>query len=159
MLIALAGPAFGLLAALPFWGLAELTGQRAWLAGAFYVGALNLINLAPAAPLDGAKAFGPVLGRIHPQLERAALVAIALVALAWAISRGSLLFAAVIAFGALRAFVAGGARPASRPLSLVEWAASIGLYAGVIAACAAVTLAAANGAGIGLSLFQFGGGR
>jgi Zn-dependent protease len=159
VLIALAGPAFGLVAALPFWGLAELTGQRGWLAGAFYVGALNLINLAPAAPLDGAKAFGPVLARIHPQLERAALVIIAILALAWAISRGSLLFAAVIAFGALRAFMAGGLRPAARPLSLTEWLASVALYALVIAACAAVTLAAASGAEIGLTLFRFGGGR
>ncbi len=159
VLIALAGPAFGLVAALPFWGLAEFTGQRAWLVGAFYVGAMNLINLAPAAPLDGAKAFGPALARIHPQLERAALVVIALAALAWAISRGSLLFAAVIAFGALRAFVASGPRPPSRPLTLVEWLASVALYAGVVGACVAVTLAAANGAGIGLSLFQFGGAR
>jgi Zn-dependent protease len=159
VLIALAGPAFGLIAAAPFWGLAELTGQRAWLGGAFYVGAMNLINLAPAAPLDGAKAFGPALARIHPQLERAALVVIALPALAWAISRGSLLFAAVIAFGALRAFAAAGPRPASRPLTLVEWLASVALYFGVVGACAAVMLAAANGAGIALSLFQFGGGR
>jgi hypothetical protein len=29
----------------------------------------------------------------------------------------------------------------------------------VVGACVAVTLAAANGAGIGLSLFQFGGAR
>ena len=156
VLIALAGPAFGLIAALPFWGLAEVTGQRGWLVGAFYIGALNLINLAPAAPLDGAKAFGPVLARIHPQLERAALVVIALVALAWAIGRGSLLFAAVIAFGALRAFAAGGVRPASRPLSPVEWVASLALYAGVIAACAAVMLAAANGAGIALAIPRLG---
>jgi len=159
VLIALAGPAFGLLAALPFWALAAFTGQRGWLAGAFYVGALNLINLAPAAPLDGAKAFGPVLGRIHPQLERAALVVIALVALAWAIERGSLLFAGVIAFGALRAFAAGGVRPAARRLSAPEWLASVALYLLVIAACAAVTVAAAGGAGIGLRLLQFGGGR
>jgi Zn-dependent protease len=159
VLISLAGPAFGLLAALPFLGLAAYTGQRGWLAGAFYVGALNLINLAPAAPLDGAKAFGPVLARIHPQLERAALVAIAIMALAWAIGRGSFLFAIVIAFGALRAFVAGGVRPASRPLSLVEWLASVALYAIVIAGCAAVTLAAANAAGITLAIPRFGGIR
>ena len=159
VLIALAGPAFGLVAALPFWGLAAFTGERAWLVGAFYVGSLNLINLAPAAPLDGSKAFGPVLARIHPQLERAALVVIAMVALAWAISRGSWLFAAVIAFGALRAFVASGASPSSRPLSATEWVSSLALYAIVIAACLGVTLAAANGAGIGLTLFQFGGGR
>jgi Zn-dependent protease len=120
------------------------------------VGALNLINLAPAAPLDGAKAFGPVLARIHPQLERAALVVIALLALAWAIGRGSFLFAIVIAFGALRAFAAGGARPASRPLSLPEWLASVALYAGVVGACAAVTLLAANAAGIALAIPRFG---
>ena len=159
VLIALAGPAFGLLFALPFWGLAAYTGQRAWLAGAFYVGALNLINLAPAAPLDGAKAFGPVLARIHPQLERAALVVIALVALAWAIRRGSFLFAIVIAFGALRAFAAGGVRQASRPLSVLEWASSLALYAAVIGACAAVTLAAASAAGITLAIPRFGGLR
>jgi len=156
VLIALAGPAFGLVAALPFWGLAELTGRPGWLAGAFYVGALNLINLAPAAPLDGAKAFGPVLARIHPQLERAALVIIALLALAWAIGRGSLLFAAVIAFGALRAFMADRLRPAARPLSALEWLGSVVLYATVVAACAAVTAAAANAAGIRLAISQFG---
>jgi hypothetical protein len=159
VLIALAGPAFGLLAALPFWGLAEFTGQRWWLVGAFYIGALNLINLAPAAPLDGAKAFGPALARIHPQLERAALVAIALVALAWLIARGSLLFALVIAFGALRAFVAGGAPPASRPLTLVEWLGSVALYFLAIGACAAVMLAAANGAGLALAIPRLGVGR
>jgi Zn-dependent protease len=156
VLIALAGPALGLVAALPFWGLAALTGQRAWLAGAFYVGALNLINLAPAAPLDGAKAFGPALARIHPQLERAALVVIAIAALAWAIERRSYLFAAVIAFGALRAFMADGLRPAARPLSAVEWAASVALYAAVVAACAAVTVAAAGAAGITLVIPSFG---
>lgn len=159
VLIALAGPAFGLLAALPFWGLAELTGQRGWLVGAFYIGALNLINLAPAAPLDGAKAFGPALARIHPQLERAATVAIALVALAWLISRGSLLFALVIAFGALRAFVSGGARPASRPLSWPEWLGSVALYVLVVGACAAVMLAAADGAGLALAIPRLGVGR
>lgn len=156
VLIALAGPAFGLVAALPFWGLAAATGQRAWLAGAFYVGVLNLINLAPAAPLDGAKAFGPALARIHPQLERAALVAIAVVALAWSIARGSYFFAAVIAFGALRAFMAGGLRPPARPLSLVEWFGSVALYAGVVTACAVVTLAAAGAAGITLAIPRLG---
>ena len=159
VLIALAGPAFGLLAALPFWGLAELTGRPSWLVGAFYVGSLNLINLAPAAPLDGSKALGPALARIHPQLERAALLVIAIAALAWAISRGSLLFAAVIAFGALRAFTAGGVRPAARPLTLVEWLASVGLYAAAVGACAAVTLAAAQAGGVNFTLSQFGGAR
>jgi len=157
VLIALAGPAFGLVAAIPFWLLAEATGVRAWLAGAFFVGSLNLINLAPAAPLDGSKALGPALARIHPCLERAALGVIALLALAWALQRGSWLFAGVIAFGALRAFTTGSARPPSRALNAVEWAASVALYVLVVGACLAVTIYAAQGAGIGLRLLPFSG--
>jgi len=158
VLIALAGPAFGLVAAIPFVALGLATGQRGWLAGAFYVGALNLINLAPAAPLDGSKALGPALARIHPWLERGALVVIALLALAWSLQRGSWLFAAVIGFGALRAFTA--MRLAARPLSAAEWAGSVALYALVVGACLAVTLWAAQGAGIGLRLLSgFGGAR
>jgi Zn-dependent protease len=157
VLIALAGPAFGLVAAIPFWLLAEATGSRAWLAGAFFIGALNLINLAPAAPLDGSKALGPALARIHPWLERAALAVIALLALAWALQRGSWLFAAVIAFGALRAFTAPTARPPSRALNGAEWAASVALYALVVGACLAVTVYAAESAGIGLRLLPFSG--
>src|SRR5580658_2129030 len=97
VLIALAGPAFGLVAAAPFFAAAALTGDRSWLAGAFYVGALNLINLASAAPLDGANALGPALARINPLLERGVILAIAIVGLAWSIQRGSWLFAVVIA--------------------------------------------------------------
>jgi Zn-dependent protease len=157
VLIALAGPAFGLVAAIPFFALAEATGGRGWLAGAFFIGALNLINLAPAAPLDGSKALGPALARIHPWLERAALAVIALLALAWALQRGSWLFAAVIAFGALRAFRTGAARPGSRALSAAEWLASVALYALVVGACLAVTVFAAQGAGVALRLVPFSG--
>jgi Zn-dependent protease len=158
VLIALAGPAFGLLAAIPFFLASELTGQRGWQAGAFYVGALNLINLAPAAPLDGSKALGPALARIHPLLERAVMVAVALAALAWALQRGSWLFGMVIAFGALRAFAAGGVRPPARPLTAIEWAGSVALYLAVVAACAAVMLIGAEGGGVRLISFV-GGGR
>jgi Zn-dependent protease len=160
VLIALAGPAFGLVAALPFFVAAATTGQRFWLGGAFFVGAMNLINLAPAAPLDGSKALGPALARIHPWIERGALAVIALVALAWALQRGSWLLAAVIALGTLRAV--GMRRPPARPLTLAQWLGSIALYAIVVGACLAVTLAAASGAGIGLRLFPlhgFGGAR
>ncbi|HEY1752124.1 MAG TPA: site-2 protease family protein [Caulobacteraceae bacterium] len=159
VLIALAGPAFGLIAALPFFVAAALTGQRWWIAGAFYVGALNLINLAPAAPLDGANALGPALARIHPLLERGALLAIALAGLAWALQRGSVMFALVIAFGVARAFLSGSLRPASRPLTWLEWVASIGLYLLVVAACAAVTFAAVQTGAINLRSFGFGGLR
>ena len=72
VLIALAGPAFGLLATLPFFALAAWTGDAAWKQGAFVVAAINLLNLAPAPPLDGSKALGPLLARVHPMLERAA---------------------------------------------------------------------------------------
>ena len=157
VLIALAGPAFGLVAAVPFFLLAWQTGKPGWLAGAFSVGALNLINLAPAAPLDGAKALGPALQRVHPMFERVIVTAVALAGLAWALERGSWLFGAVIGFGALRAFAAGGARPPARPLSALEWPASVGLYLVVVGACAAVTLFAAHGAGIGLRQFSFSG--
>jgi Zn-dependent protease len=157
VLIALAGPAFGLVAAIPFVVLAEVTGARGWLAGAFYIGALNLINLAPAAPLDGSKALGPALARIHPWLERGALAVIALLALAWSLQRGSWLFAAVIAYGALRAFTASQMRPASRALSWAEWLGSVALYALVVGACVAVTLYAAQAAGVRLRLLPFSG--
>jgi hypothetical protein len=162
VLIALAGPAFGLVAALPFFVAAVASGQRGWLAGAFYVGALNLINLAPAAPLDGANAFGPALARIHPWVERGVLAVIALLALAWALQRGSWLFAGVIAFGTLRAVAMSTRRPPSRPLTAIEWAASVALYALVVGACLAVALVAAQGAGVSLRLFTlhgFGGAR
>ena len=51
--MSLAGPVFGLLAAVPFFGAWGLTGQTEWLVGAFAIAMVNLINLAPAPPLDG----------------------------------------------------------------------------------------------------------
>jgi len=158
VLIALAGPAFGLLAAAPFYLAATLTGERTWMTGAFLVGALNLVNLAPAAPLDGAKAIGPALARIHPWLERGVLIAIAAAALAWALLRGSWLFAAVIGFGAARAFAASRIRPPARPLTAREWAMSVALYAVVVALCAAVTVDAGRSAHVASQFFSIGGG-
>jgi hypothetical protein len=148
VLIALAGPAFGLLAALPFALVGEFSGQKGWLVGVFYVGALNLINLAPAAPLDGAKALGPVLGRIHPWLERVVLLVIAGLVLVWALFSGNWLFALVVALGAVRAVLMTRDRPPSRPLSLVEWLGALALYAVVVALCAAVTLWAIRAGGV-----------
>src|SRR5690348_16822456 len=156
VLIALAGPAFGLVAALPFYAATFLTNNDLWMTGVFLVGILNLINLAPAAPLDGAKALGPVLARIHPLLERAVLLAIAGAAIAWALSRGSWLFAVVIVLGATRAFAAGSVRPTARPLTGGEWAASLGLYAAAVALCAAVTFDAAHFTRIGSQFLAFG---
>src|SRR5690606_32488549 len=56
--VSLAGPAFGLLAALPFLGLHLATGEGVWLQGVWFVGVINLLNLAPAPPLDGSRAVG-----------------------------------------------------------------------------------------------------
>lgn len=154
VLIALAGPAFGLVAALPFVIAAYATHQRAWFVGAFYVGALNLINLAPAAPLDGAKALGPALARIHPLLERAMLLVIAALALAWALERGSLIFAGVIAFGGLRAFAAAPPRVPARPLNTDEWIAAVALYVLTVVLCAGVTFWAAKAGGFATTLFS-----
>lgn len=154
VLIALAGPAFGLLGALPFFVAAYATGERGWLTGAFYVGALNLINLLPAAPLDGSKALGPALERIHPWLERSVMGVIAAAALAYAVLKGSWLFGALIAVGALRGITAGAARPPTRPLSIAEWAGAVGLYLAVVGLCGLVAALAARGAGS--ELMQFG---
>ena len=152
VLIALAGPAFGLVAAAPFVIAAYVTHERSWVVGAFWVGSLNLINLAPAAPLDGAKAVGPALARIHPLLERSVLVLIAVLALGWAIQRGSLIFAAFIALGAWRAFAAAPPRAVARPLTFDEWIASVALYIATVSLCAAVTVWAAGAGGIKLAI-------
>jgi Zn-dependent protease len=157
VLIALAGPAFGMLAAIPFMLAADVTHVRGWMAGAFYVASLNLINLLPAAPLDGSKALGPALARIHPWLERGALAVIAVAALVWAVRHDSFMFAAVIAFGALRAFVTGGGAPTARRLTAIEWAASVALFMFVFGVWAAVTLLTARGAGLTLALPSFHG--
>ena len=68
VLVSLAGPAFGLLAMIPFVGVWMVLGQGEWLMGAFFIAMLNLVNLVPAPPLDGSKALGPVLTRVHPRL-------------------------------------------------------------------------------------------
>ena len=157
VLIALAGPAFGLLFAAPFALATLVTGDKAWLAGAFYVGALNLINLAPAAPLDGSKAFGPVLARIHPWVERVVLLLLAGLVLDWALTTHNWLFGAVIALGAMRAFLMASARPSSRPLNAWEWVASLVLYALVVGLCAGVAWWAMRDGAIASQLLLFGG--
>ena len=50
--IALAGPLAGLAASLPFFIVAGVTQDVRWQGGAFFIAILNLVNLAPAPPLD-----------------------------------------------------------------------------------------------------------
>ena len=140
VLIALAGPVFGLLALAPFFAAYAATGQERWLGGAFFIAIVSLINLAPAPPLDGSKAFGPALARIHPLVERAALIVVAAAVAFWAFSRGSLVFALFVALGALGVLRRGRLRPAARPLNLVEWGGAVALYVAALAICAAAVV-------------------
>ena len=138
--VSLAGPAFGLLAALPFFGLYLLLGGGAWLIGAAAIAALNLINLAPAPPLDGSKALGPVLARIHPLLERAAMIAVGLLVVVWGLSNGSYIFAGFLVLALYGHLRRGKWRPDGRPLTGREAAYSVGLYVLTALACAAMAV-------------------
>lgn len=142
VLVSLAGPAFGLLAAIPFFAGFVVTGQGAWLLGAAVIAALNLINLAPAPPLDGSKALGPVLARIHPVLEQVAMIAIGALVVWWGFMTGRWILAAFLAIALIGHLRRGAWRPDGRPLTIRESALSFGLFIAAAAACAAVGIAA-----------------
>ena len=143
VLISLAGPLFGLLAAIPFVLLARYE-NPVWLSGAFFVGIINLINLAPAPPLDGSKALGPALARISPMLERVALVLVGAGAVYWAITTGNWLFGAFVGIATLGALRTGVPRFVARPLTGLELAASIGLWLVALVLCASVVVATSS---------------
>jgi Zn-dependent protease len=156
VLISLAGPVFGLLAALPFFALAAWTADRTWLTGAFVIAGFNLLNLAPAPPLDGSKALGPVLARVHPMLERAALLVVGVLAVVWTFSRGSWLVPLFIGLSVFASLRTAQLRPTARTLTWSEWAASLSLYGVALMLCAAVLLFATGGAGLSPKFFSFG---
>lgn len=136
VLIALAGPLAGLLAAIPFAFIFEQTDEKAWLGGIYFIGMINLINLAPAPPLDGSKALGPALARIHPWLERGALVVVGVAAVVVAAWTRNYIFSLLIGLSLVAAF---RVRPAVRPeverLSLIQWLAGVGLWMVAAALC------------------------
>lgn len=142
VLVSLAGPAFGLLAAIPFFGGFVATGQPAWLLGAAVIAALNLINLAPAPPLDGSKALGPVLARIHPMVERVAMIAIGALVVWWGFMTGRWILAAFLAIALIGHLKRGAWRPDGRRLTVRESLFSVGLFTATAAACAGVGIAA-----------------
>lgn len=142
VLVSLAGPAFGLLAALPFFALYFGTGETMWLSGVFAIGLINLVNLAPAPPLDGSKALGPVLARIHPMVEYAAMIAIGALVVWWGVSNGSFIFAAFLAIALIGHLKRGQWRPEGRQLSWREAGYSVGLFSVTTVACLGVTAAA-----------------
>ena len=153
VLIALAGPLYGLLAMAPFFITYAVTGDRQWLGGAFFIAAINLLNLAPAPPLDGSRVLGPALARIHPWLERGAMLTIGGLALAWAIMHRELFLGVFIALGAFAALRPGRLRPWSAPLTGRQWLATLGAYALALALCALGAVAASDG---GVFLDRFG---
>jgi len=140
--VSLAGPAFGLLATVPFFAAWMVTGGSAWLVGAFAIAMLNLVNLAPAPPLDGSKALGPVLARIHPMLEKAAMVAVGALVVVWGLSNGSYIFAGFLVLALIGHLRRGAWRPEGRALTGREAIYSVGLFLITVAACAGVAMAA-----------------
>ena len=164
VLVSLAGPAFGLLAAIPFFALFVATGQGLWLLGAAVIALINLVNLAPAPPLDGSKALGPVLARIHPMVERAAMIAVGVLVVWWGVTNGSYIFAAFLAIALVGHLRRGAWRPDGRELTWGEAARSVGLFLIVAAACAGIALAALmpvsgsldEALALGAGYFEFG---
>jgi len=140
VLVALAGPAFGLLAILPAVGLWLATGDDAWMMGAFFIAMINLVNLAPAPPLDGSKALGPVLARIDPMVEKAALIAIGGLAVWWGVSTGRWILAVFLGIAILGSLRRGAWRPGEKTLSWPEAGRSLILFLITAAACAAAAL-------------------
>ncbi|HYC96613.1 metalloprotease [Brevundimonas sp.] len=164
VLVSLAGPAFGLLAAIPFFAGFVVTGSGLWLQGVFVIAIINLVNLAPAPPLDGSKALGPVLARIHPMLEKAAMVLVGVVVVLWGVTNGSYIFAAFLGLALIGHLRRGAWRPDGRPLTLGESGRSVGLFLLTAAACAGVALAAlmpmtgslTEALSLGARYFEFG---
>lgn len=162
--IALAGPAFGLLAAIPWFGLFLATGEARWVEGVFVIAMLNLINLAPAPPLDGSKALGPVLARIHPWVEKGAMLAVGLLVVIWGLFSGALIFATFLGLSLVLHLRRGGWRPEGRRLSWREGGLSLVLFLLTAVACVAVAGAAlapltqnpSEAAAVGLGYFGFG---
>lgn len=142
VLISLAGPAFGLLAMLPFVAVWMVTGGGLWLLGAWFIALINLLNLAPAPPLDGSKALGPVLARVHPTLEKAALLLVGALAVIWGVTHGSYLFAGFLALSVFQHMRRGAWRSSAGPLTWTQAGQSLGLYLVTAAVCVAAAIAA-----------------
>ena len=142
VLVSLAGPAFGLLAMIPFVGVWAATGQGEWLMGAFFIAMLNLVNLVPAPPLDGSKALGPVLTRVHPRLEQIVLLVIGVAVVWWGLSTGRFILAVFLALSVFSHLRRGVWRAAWGTLSWPEAGKSLALYLLTLAVCAAAAVGA-----------------
>lgn len=142
VLVSLAGPAFGLLAMIPFVGVWMVSGQGGWLMGAFFIAMLNLVNLVPAPPLDGSKALGPVLTRVHPRLEQIVLLVIGVAVVWWGLTTGRFILAAFLALSVFSHLKRGVWRAAWGTLSWSEAGKSLTLYLLTLAVCAGAAVGA-----------------
>lgn len=140
VLVSLAGPAFGLLAMIPFVGVWMALGQGESLMGAFFIAMLNLVNLVPAPPLDGSKALGPVLTRVHPRLEQIVLLVIGAAVVWWGLTTGRFILAAFLALSVFSHLKRGVWRAAWGTLSWSEAGKSLALYLLTLAMCAAAAV-------------------
>ena len=142
VLVSLAGPAFGLVAMLPFVAAGLALRSPEWLMGAFFIAMINLVNLLPAPPLDGSKALGPVLTRVHPRLEQVALLAVGGLAVWWGLSTGRLILAVFLGIAVISHLKRGVWRAAWGRLSWPEAGRSLALYLLTAVVCAAAAIAA-----------------
>ena len=124
-LVGLAGPLWGLGAALAALWVGEATGNPVWMAIARIGALLNLFNLIPVWQLDGGRAF-------HALSRSGRWFAVAAVAVAWSLSAESLLLL-LIAGGVYRTLT----DPASAPPRSDRLA--LGQYVFLIAALSALT--------------------
>ena len=140
VLVSLAGPAFGLLAVLPAVGLWFATGDHEWMLGAFFIAMINLVNLAPAPPLDGSKALGPVLARVDPMVEKAALILMGGLAVWWGLSTGRYILVVFLAIAVIGSLRRGAWRPGEKKLTWLEAGKSLMLFllTGVLCGAAAI---------------------
>ncbi|HCW50079.1 MAG TPA: peptidase M50 [Brevundimonas sp.] len=142
VLVSLAGPAFGLLAMIPFVAVGLAMKSPEWLMGAFFIAMINLLNLLPAPPLDGSKALGPVLTRVHPRLEQVALLVVGGLAVWWGLSTGRLILAVFLGLAVFGHLKRGVWRAAWGQLSWPEAGRSLALYLLTAVVCAAAAIGA-----------------
>lgn len=155
-LVALAGPAFGLLAVLPFIALAGMTQSNVWLNVALPVPIINLLNLIPAPPLDGSRALGPVLAKIHPQFERAVLILVGAIAVLWSLRSQNFLIAAFIGIAVIGTLKRPSIRPWAIKMNHSQQLVTFLLYfavAGLCVATLAVLFQLMGGSMFGVHLF------
>ena len=121
--VGLAGPRWGLAAALAAWAAHAVTGAPVWLAIA-HVGAwINLFNLLPIAPLDGGRAF-------HALSRPQRWLAVGALAAAWAISRDGLIV--LLALVAIGRAAAGKSPERGDTRTIVEYALLALVLAGML---------------------------